>query len=115
MLMWGDRLLDAETTGYSRWEASDNDTAGAVDLIPKDIVICDWHYGKRESYPSIAHFTGKGFRVWPAGWHDPEATRALMQAARADQSGRVLGFLVTTWGKVQIPNLPDYAPLQQLR
>src|ERR1700722_20110265 len=68
MFMWGDGLLDAKAEGYSEWEASTNGTPPAVDLIPKDIIICDWHYDKRADYPSVPFLLGKGFRVWPSGW-----------------------------------------------
>jgi len=44
MWRWGDRLLDGESTGFGEWEASTNKTHGALGRIPKDIVICDWHY-----------------------------------------------------------------------
>jgi hypothetical protein len=49
--LWGDRLLDGKLTGLGEWEASCNDTHAAVDLIPKDVVICDWHYdsGRRNT------------------------------------------------------------------
>jgi len=38
MLMWADRLLDANSTRYGKWEAADNGTAPAIDRIPKDIL-----------------------------------------------------------------------------
>ena len=41
--IWGDRLIDEQTTGLGMWEASMNDTHRAIDFIAKDIVICDWH------------------------------------------------------------------------
>src|ERR1044071_6989080 len=44
MLMWGDRLVDGSKYDLGEWEASKNGTARAVDLIPKDIIICPWHY-----------------------------------------------------------------------
>ena len=75
MLMWGDRLLDAKTTGHSRWEASTNGTAPAIDRIPTDIVVCDWHYGRQDDYPSIPLLQKKRFRVWPAGWRDTARPR----------------------------------------
>jgi len=56
MLMWGDRLLDDSVMKYGKWEASVNGTAPAVDMIPKDIIICDWHYELREEYPSVPFF-----------------------------------------------------------
>jgi len=49
--LWGDRLLDGQLTGLGEWEASRNDTHGAVDLIPKDVVICDWHYNRADQTP----------------------------------------------------------------
>lgn len=97
MLMWGDRLIDGNVMTYGGWAASHNGTAPAVDLIPKDIIICDWHYDKREDYPSVRYFQEKGFRVWPAGWNNVEATRALIACARRHATDRMLGYLATTW------------------
>jgi len=97
MLMWGDRLLDARGMGYSEWDASRNGTAPAIDMIPKDIVMCDWHYGKRKEYPSIPYFQEKGFYVLPSGWNKQEASLALLQYARAHSSDKMLGHLCTTW------------------
>lgn len=108
MLMWGDRLIDGTRYDYGRWEASMNGTAPAVDRIPTDIIICDWHYGKRESYPSLDMFTEKGFRVLPSGWNDTEATQALMLYARQIEHPGVLGHLFTTWDarKEQLTSYP---------
>ena len=36
MLMWGDRLIDAERYDYGEWEASKNNTWPAIYMIPKD-------------------------------------------------------------------------------
>jgi hypothetical protein len=111
MLLWADRLLDAKTMGYGEWESARNGTAGAVDLIPKDIVLCDWHYEKRTNYPSVPYLLEKGFRVWPAGWKSLAASQALSEFSRQQQSGRVLGYLCTTWGSVKIPDLAEWPPL----
>lgn len=97
MLMWGDRLIDGKEFGFGKWEASMNGTAPAVDLIPKDIIICPWHYEKRDDYPSIAMFLGKGFRVLPAGWNKVDATLALIEYSRKQASHKLLGHLFTTW------------------
>lgn len=114
MLMWGDRLLDAKTLGYSEWEASKNETDSAVDLIPKDIVICDWHYGKRDTYPSVPFLMEKGFRVWPSGWQPLEGTRAFSDFARAQKNPRLVGYLCTTWGKVKIPDAAHWPPVAEI-
>ncbi len=112
MLLWGDRLLDAATTGYGLWEASENGTHPAVALIPKDIIICDWHYELRPDYPSVPFFQEQGFRVWPAGWKNVEAAGALMDYAAQNASARMLGYLCTTWGEVKVSELADFPPLR---
>lgn len=59
--IWGDRLIDGTTTGIGLWEASMNDTHRAIDMIPKDVFICDWHYERPD--PTPVYFATKGFRV----------------------------------------------------
>lgn len=97
MLMWGDRLLDAKTFSYGKWEASATGSHGAVELIPKDVIICDWHYSLREDYPSVRFFQQQGFRVLPATWKNPEAAVALIRAARRNATEKMLGILFTGW------------------
>ena len=111
MLLWADRLLDAKATGYGKWEAADNDTHPAIDLVPKDIIMCDWHYGKRDDYPSISIFLSKGFRVWPSGWNKVDATEALVRAAQKQRGDRMLGHLCTTWGFVKVPQMAEWPPI----
>ena len=114
MLMWGDRLLDSKALGYSEWEASRNDTQGAIELIPKDIIVCDWHYEKRAEYPSVPLLLERGFRVWPSGWQPLEAARALSEYVRQEKNPRMLGYLCTTWGKVKIPQAAEWPPLAEV-
>ena len=97
MLMWGDRLIDGAATGYGEWEASLNNTYPAVDLIPKDIIICDSHYEKRKSYPSIPMLLNKGFRVLPASFKELKAVKALVDYSLTFPSERMLGHLCTIW------------------
>lgn len=97
MLLWGDRLLDDRTMKYGEWESSRNGTAPAIDHIPKDIVVCDWHYEQRESYPSVPYFQQQGFRVWPSSWRNREAALALLEDSARNAQGRMLGHLCTTW------------------
>lgn len=111
MLMWGDRLLDAKTMKYGEWESAANGTAGAIDMIPKDIVMCDWHYVKQKAYPSIPFFIEKGFRVWPAGWDKVEATEALIDFAQQQKSPLMLGHLCTTWGTPALGRLAEWPPI----
>jgi len=112
MLMWGDRLIDANKIKYGEWEASKNGTAGAVDLVAKDIIICDWHYEPRASYESIPMFLEKGFRVWPASWKNPQAAKALIDYSRTQKNPRMLGHLNTTWGAVPMKDLATFEPIK---
>jgi len=118
MLMWGDRLIDGKKFDLGEWEAATNGTAAAIDLIPKDVIICPWHYERRDSYLSIPMFLEKGFRVLPAGWKDVDATKALIQFNRAHAGPNLLGYMFTTWGVkkeelLQFPPLVEGLPLIQ--
>jgi hypothetical protein len=109
MLMWGDRLIDASRQDYGEWEASKNYTWPAIYMIPKDIVICDWHYEKRDTYPSVQMFLDKGFRVLPTSWKDVDASKALIEQSLALKSPGVIGHLFTSWSKE--PKVADWPPL----
>ena len=75
--LWGDRLLDGTLTGLGEWEASRNDTHPAVDLIPKDVVICDWHYSRADQ--TAVYFAMKGLDVVSCSWKNPEAAAAQVK------------------------------------
>jgi hypothetical protein len=102
MWMWGDRLLDGKATGLGEWEASENDTSRAIDLIPKDILICDWHYDTPA--PTAAYFAVKGFKVvscpWRNGrvavWQADDMAR-LRAGATPEMKDRFQGMLQTVW------------------
>jgi hypothetical protein len=110
MMMWADRLIDAKALGYSKWEASTNGTHRAIDKIPRDIVMCDWHYEKQAQYKSIPIFLEKGFRVWPSGWHNEQAAEMLMDVSLATKNPLMVGYLSTTWGKVKSDQLDTFPP-----
>jgi len=100
--MWGDRLIDGRTTGIGMWEASENGTAPAIDWIPRDVVICDWHYERAD--PTAAYFALKGFRVITCPWNKAEVARAQVEMTaflRAHGTSktreRALGMMQTVW------------------
>jgi len=100
--MWGDRFLDGKTTGIGRWEASLNDTHPALRLVPKDIVICDWHYEK--AVPTAAYFATEGLAVVSSPWRKPEVALGQLEMIRAVRrhaneviAARMQGVLQTTW------------------
>jgi hypothetical protein len=110
MLMWGDRLIDGKKYDFGEWEASENGTAAAIDLIPRDIIICPWHYEPRDAYPSIPVFLEKGFRVLPASWRKVDAAQSLIDYSLKQGNPRMLGHMFTTWG-VKKEQLIEHPPL----
>jgi len=107
MFMWADRFLDGEATGYGEWEASMNKTYPAVDMVPKDIIMCDWHYERKyenmkgTGFPSVPFFLEKGFRVLPASFKDTKAVKMLIDDSFKYPSERMLGHMCTSWGGVE--------------
>jgi hypothetical protein len=97
MLMWGDRLLDGSKMSYHLTEASKTGSHKAIDMISKDIIICDWHYSLGESYPSIEVFQEKGFRVLPSVWNDPNVTSAFLKYAEKTRTEKLIGTLSCSW------------------
>jgi len=102
LMIWGDRLIDGKTTGLGTWEASMNNTYRAIDMIPKDVFICDWHY-ERADLTSV-YFAMKGFDVATCPWRKPElAEQQLEDMIRfRKQSHPVMaehfkGIIATVW------------------
>jgi hypothetical protein len=96
MMMWGDRLLDQKTVGYSRWEADDLGMAAAIELIPRDIVICDWHY-ESDEFPSVPYLIDKGFTLWPTGWRQIPSATKFVETTLQHYGRQLPGYLATTW------------------
>lgn len=100
--IWGDRLIDGKTTGLGMWEASMNNTYRAVDLIPKDVMICDWHYERADLTP--VYFAMKGLNVITCPWRMPKiaAVQANDMARFREQSppemkSHFSGMMQTVW------------------
>lgn len=114
MLMWADRIIGPQFQGYSRYDNDRNNLSAAIDLIPRDIIECDWHYEWKTAYPSVPYLISKGFRVWPAGFEPLAATRAFSDYARELKSDRVIGYLATTWNETRVADAPDWPPIREI-
>ena len=100
--IWGDRLIDGKTTGIGMWEASMNNTHRAIDMIPKDVVINDWHY--KTAYPTAVYFAMKGFKVVSCPWDRPEVAvnqvddmLKFREQSSEEMKDRYYGVLHTVW------------------
>ncbi len=103
MYIWGDRLLDGNITGIGKWAASQNDTAPAIDMISKDIIICDWQY--KYAPPTPGYFAVKGFNVISAAYQVPEVAKFQLnnmiesrKVTRDVIKNRLQGVMHTYWG-----------------
>lgn len=104
--MWGDRLLEGKVSGLGMWEASYNNTHRAIDLIPKDVMICDWHYERADKTAVI--FANKGFKVATCPWRNAQigaAQVADMVTFRRDATPEVKenyqGIIQTVWSDAE--------------
>lgn len=100
--IWGDRFLDGKTTGLGEWEASYNNTFRAVDMIPKDVIICDWHYERPDQTP--VYFAMKGLNVVTCPWRN--GGNAVVQAqdmvrfrinSTPEMKDHFMGIVQTVW------------------
>ena len=100
--IWGDRLIDGRSTGIGLWEGSYNYTWRAIDMIPKDVVICDWHYERADQTP--VYFAMKGFRVITCTGRNPETSVAqaedmarFRKNTTKEMNPRYYGMMQTVW------------------
>ena len=100
--IWGDRLLDGTATGIGMWEASQNNTHTAIDMIPKGVVICDWHYERADK--TAVYFAMKGLNVITCPWRNPSLSVIQLQDMIdfRNQSTKVMkprfqGVMQTVW------------------
>jgi hypothetical protein len=75
--IWGDRLIDGKTTGIGIWAASYNNTYRAIDMIPRDVIINDWHYNRAD--PTAVLFALKGYKVVTCPYANAEVARKQLE------------------------------------
>ena len=102
LMIWGDRLLDGRTTGLGEWEASYNYTWRAIDLIPKDVFICDWHYERADL--TGAYFAMKGLPVATCGYRNPTVCEQQIRdmvrfrkQSTPETAANLQGYIHTIW------------------
>ena len=72
-----------------------HDTAPALDLIDKRIIIADWQYDYKGNFnPTTPYFTKKGFDTLVCPWDNRENVRSLTHSAKKNGA---MGVIFTTW------------------
>lgn len=105
-MIWGDMFIAADESDSSAQAGSVEEATRRRAMLPKDILICDWHYDSvpPEKFTSLKVFNQAGFDVVACPWYQPGnilniATAAARQAeaTTASENGKTLGVLQTTW------------------
>ena len=98
VMMWPDMLVPWRNGGPPR------DVHKALDLLPKDIVMCDWDYRSAREFKGVSYFREAGFETTVTPWYDPTNNCHFASAGRA---AGALGLIGSTWCGVKEP-LPKY-------
>ncbi|MEN6356919.1 MAG: beta-N-acetylhexosaminidase [Armatimonadota bacterium] len=96
MMMWGDMLLADGEASSSKNAPNAIESKKRRDLIPKDVIITDWHYdpARVQDYNSLKVFQDAGFDVIASTWYTPRNIWSFANAAKANHS---MGHLLTLW------------------
>jgi hypothetical protein len=94
LMMWGDMLLARNEANDYGHASSPAEAAQLRHLIPKDVIIADWHYHSATTYPSFSVLKQSGFSVLGCPWYDPGNVATMAHDAIQEQ---LMGTLQTTW------------------
>ncbi len=101
-MMWGDSMLapddfkDASFSQSGCYGGMPDNLAGAVDLLPKDIVMCDWHYEPAREFPTIKYLQEKGFETIGCPKYEINSLR-FTDYAYMNKTPRFKGMMGTSW------------------
>jgi len=100
-MIWGDMfLVPPDVLEMGRLSVIDqNNFRRTIDLIPRDVIINDWHYYENNKFPSVDYFQSKGFKVWGATWNNKDnifAFSSYISRLKVKPSG----MIATTWFNV---------------
>jgi len=101
--MWGDMLISPEEFPEMLARNMNGTKPGYGKLLreklPKDIVICDWHYGDDQAeFTSLSGMQNEGFRVIGATW---KKTKTIKNFSHYSAQHGTYGMMATTWFHVQ--------------
>ncbi len=103
-MMWGDMILHStESADGAALAESPEEARCRREMLPKDIIICDWHYQPRppEEFvqKNLRVLQEAGFEVIATTWYTP---MNIYNFAKAAQQAGILGLLQSTWAGYNI-------------
>ncbi|MBK7353138.1 MAG: family 20 glycosylhydrolase [Nitrosomonas sp.] len=97
--MWGDMLISSNEFPNMLAKHLHGNSPGygknLRDQLPRDIVICDWHYfDEQTEFPSLSTLQQEGFRVIATTWKNE---RAIRNFSRYAKNHNAYGMMATIW------------------
>jgi hypothetical protein len=105
---WSD-MLDPNHNAVANYYLVDGDYGGVWDLIPPEMKIMCWYFGKRSQ--SLAHFAGLGRKTMAGAYYDADTldnSRGWLEALDATEGAE--GIMYTTW-EDKYGLMPDFGDL----
>ncbi|MGI9308855.1 MAG: family 20 glycosylhydrolase [Gammaproteobacteria bacterium] len=96
--IWGDMLLSVDEFPDMRPQniMGDSSYAALRKQLPKELLICDWHYRDMNNFPSAAMFVAEGFDVLGVTWKKEETVRSFSRYI-SELGPQADGMIATIW------------------
>ena len=102
MMLWADFLIDEnEFNGYpcmiNGYGGKPDYHCRIAEMLPKDIVMLDWHYESAPEYPTINYIMSLGYNVVACPWRDVANPEIFAEYAHKTQNSKLLGMMQVNW------------------
>ncbi len=107
--IWGDMLLHAADFPKMHPGALNGPSSyrWLIDSVPKNILICDWHYkdykyklSQKIEFPSVDYFLAKGFTTLGASFNGNQVTTQFSNYLVEKNEKNFNGMIATSWHKL---------------
>ncbi len=108
-MMWSDSMLDPDAFKDASFAQSGcyggipDELCNAIDLLPKDIIMCDWHYEPAREFPTINYLQEKGFKTIGCPKYELNSFLFTNYAYR-NRTEKFIGMMGTSWCNISKEN-----------
>ncbi|MDD3925873.1 MAG: family 20 glycosylhydrolase [bacterium] len=101
-MMWADSLLDPDDfpeagfAGSGCYGGPPDNLQTAIDTLPRDILMCDWHYEPAREYPTLLYLQEKGFDTLGCTWFEYNSY-TFTRYALEHRTEKFKGMMATSW------------------